>query len=116
MNHYYLYVVKEEQADAPVENHFFAGDDPGTLVSAAGVGIVQGAENDEAARKFVDFLLSEQSQTYFRDETYEYPLIEGVEADEQLTPLEEIESPDVDLSDLADLQGTLDLMQEVGIL
>ena len=32
VNHYYLYLVKEESPDAPVANHFLTGDDPGALV------------------------------------------------------------------------------------
>jgi iron(III) transport system substrate-binding protein len=33
-----------------------------------------------------------------------------------LRPLDEIESPEIDLSELSDLQGTLELLAEVGIL
>ena len=40
VNHYYLYLVKEEQPDAPVENKFLPGDDPGALVSVAGAGVL----------------------------------------------------------------------------
>src|SRR5688500_1294474 len=36
VNHYYLYVLKEEQPDAPVENHFLRSGDPGALVNVAG--------------------------------------------------------------------------------
>jgi iron(III) transport system substrate-binding protein len=117
VNHYYLYVVKEEQPDAPVENHFFPGDDPGALVSAAGVGIVEGAENDEAAREFVDFLLTEQGQRFYVDEAEEaeYPLIEGIEPKEGLPPLDELEGPDIDLAELGpELEETLELLNEVG--
>jgi iron(III) transport system substrate-binding protein len=116
INHYYLLAARAERGDVPAENHFFAGGDPGSLVNVAGAALLNTAKNPAAAQAFVDFLLSEESQTYFRDETHEYPLIEGVDAEEGLTPLAEIESPDVDLSDLADLQGTLELMQEVGVL
>ncbi|MDQ3655069.1 MAG: iron ABC transporter substrate-binding protein, partial [Chloroflexota bacterium] len=33
-----------------------------------------------------------------------------------LVPLAEIDSPDIDLSDLADLEGTIALLTEVGAL
>jgi iron(III) transport system substrate-binding protein len=117
VNHYYLYLVKEEQPDAPVENHFFPGDDPGALVSAAGVGIVEGAENEEEARALVDFLLSEPGQRFYVDEAEEaeYPLIAGVEPKEGLPALDELEGPDIDLADLGpELEETLELLNEVG--
>jgi iron(III) transport system substrate-binding protein len=117
VNHYYLYLVKEEQPDAPVENHFFPGDDPGALVSAAGVGIVEDAENEEEARALVDFLLSEPGQRFYVDEAEEaeYPLIAGVEPKEGLPPLDELEGPDIDLAELGpELEETLELLNEVG--
>jgi iron(III) transport system substrate-binding protein len=117
VNHYYLYLVKEEQPDAPVENHFFAGDDPGALVSAAGVGIVEGAENGDEAQKLADFLLSESGQRFYVEEAEEaeYPLIDGVEPKEGLPPLDELEGPDIDLADLGpELEATLELLNEVG--
>ncbi len=117
VNHYYLYQVMEEQGeDIPVRNYYIQGGDPGALVLAAGAGILDTAENAEAARSFLDYTLSEEAQQYFTDETFEYPLIEGVEINEELVPLDEIQSPNVDLSNLDDLQGTLELLQETGVL
>lgn len=116
INHYYLLEATAERGEMPVANHFFDGGDPGSLVNAAGAGILTTATNAPAAVAFVDFLLSEESQHYFAEQTYEYPLVDGIPADERLTPLEGIESPDIDLSDLSDLAGTLTLMQEAGVL
>lgn len=117
VNHYYLMRQLIEQGDDfPVRNHFLAGGDPGSLVNVAGVGILSTAKNPAAAQAFVDFLLSSESQTYFATETSEYPLIDDVKADPKLPPLDEIASPDIDLSDLSDLEGTLQLMQAAGAL
>jgi iron(III) transport system substrate-binding protein len=117
VNHYYLFQVMEEQGeDVPVRNYYLKNGDPGALVLAAGVGILDTAQNPEAARSFVDYTLSEEAQQYFADETFEYPLIEGIEIDEELVPLSEIQSPNIDLSNLDDLQGTLELLQETGVL
>jgi iron(III) transport system substrate-binding protein len=111
VNHYYLMRQLEEQGeDFPVRNHFLPGGDPGSLVNVAGVGILTTAPNAAAAQQFVDYLLAEEAQQYFADETNEYPLIDGVAANPALPPLTEIESPDIDLSDLSDL------MQEAGVL
>ena len=117
INHYYLMRQLEEQGESfPVRNHFLDGGDPGSLVNVAGVGILTTSRNPTAAQAFVEFLLADQSQTYFATETSEYPLIEGVSADPGLPTLEELQSPDIDLSDLSDLEGTLELLQDAGAL
>lgn len=117
VNHYYLMgQLAEQGADFPVRNHFLPNGDIGALVNVAGVGILTTSRNPTAAQAFVDYVLTEVSQQYFAEETFEYPLVTGIPADPRLVPLAEIESPDVDLSDLADLEGTLRLIQEAGVL
>ena len=117
VNHYYLYRALAEQGeDFKARNHYLEGGDPGALVIVAGTGILQTADNPEEAQRFIDYLLADQAQQYFADETYEYPLVEGIETPEGLVPLSEIEHPDVDLGDLDDLQGTLELLRETGVL
>lgn len=116
INHYYLLQALAEDPAFPVANHFLAGDDPGSLINVTGAGILTTAPNPVAAQAFVDFLLAEESQQYFSTETHEYPLIDGVPADEALPPLADIASPDIDLSDLSDLEGTLQLLQDAGVL
>jgi iron(III) transport system substrate-binding protein len=117
VNHYYLFQVREERGDdLPAANYYFEGGDPGALVLAAGAGVLDTAANPEAGQEFLEFALSEEAQQYFADETYEYPLVEGVETNEELPPLSDIQSPDVDLSNLDDLGGTLELLQETGVL
>jgi iron(III) transport system substrate-binding protein len=117
VNHYYVYAVgREAGEDFPVANHFFAGGDPGSLINVAGIGLIEGADDADAALAFADYLLSDEAQEYFATETFEYPLIEGVAAPEGLVPLSEIEHPEIELGDLADLRGTLDLLSEVGLV
>ena len=116
INHYYVTQARaEEGADYPVELHFPQGGDPGSLVNVAGAAMVKGAD-EETAADFIGFLLERESQEYFARETKEYPLAGGAKADPSLRPLETIEQPDVDLSDLDDLQGTLDRLEETGAL
>ena len=67
VNHYYLYLVREEQPDAPVANHFLPGDDPGALVGAAGVGVLESADSREDAESFVEFLLSDEGQRFYTE-------------------------------------------------
>jgi iron(III) transport system substrate-binding protein len=117
VNHYYaLQQAAEQGADFPVHDHFLAGGDPGSLVNVAGVGILATSKNPAAAQAFVDFLLSTDGQTFFATETFEYPLVAGVPGPDGVPALARIESPAIDLSQLADLEGTLRLLQEAGVL
>ncbi len=116
VNHYYLYRFLEEDPDFPVANAFYGGGDPGGLVNIAGVGITDTADDPELASQLVDFLLSEDAQGYFASETYEIPLVDGVEPVEDVPSFSELTTPDLDLNQLEDLEGTLDLLTEVGLL
>ncbi|GBD17955.1 Fe(3+)-binding periplasmic protein [bacterium HR27] len=117
VNHYYL---MRERAQAgrslPAENFFYTNGDPGGLVNVAGVGVLASSRAQDAALQIVDYLLSESAQRYFSEQTFEYPLLEGIPAHPDLPPLETLNPPDLDLSDLDDLRGTLALLQEVGLL
>ena len=82
----------------------------------AGVGILEASENEATALEFVEFLLSEPAQKYFTSDVKEYPVAAGVEPEGDLPPLDSLNPPDVDLGSLSDLQGTLDLLRDVGVL
>jgi len=117
VNHYYLLrLIAENGEDYPVAQQFFGRGDPGALVNVAGVGQVSSTNQPEAAAAFIEYLLSDGAQTYFSESTYEFPLVEGIAADPRLPAIDTIEAPDVDLSALADLQGTVELLREVGAI
>jgi iron(III) transport system substrate-binding protein len=117
VNHYYLFRLRAEGEGNRAQNHFFAPGDVGGLVMPAGVGIIDGTDDLEAAEQFVDFLLSESSQEYFATETFEYPLVPGVQPHTDLPPIGDVVGPDIDLSDLADvLDRATDLVTEAGLL
>lgn len=117
VNHYYLFrILKEKGEGFPVANYFFPGEDIGNLVNVAGAGILDTAANTAAAEEFIRFALSEEAQQYFSQETTEYPLVNGVAADPRLKPLSDINTPEVDLANLDDLEQTLNLLQELNIL
>lgn len=117
VNHYYLFrFLATEGEDFPARNYHPRGGGPGALVMVSGAGILNSAKNREAAEKFIDFMLSQVAQQYFASVTFEYPVIDGVLTDRLLVPLEQINAPQIALSDLADLAGTQALLQEVGVL
>ena len=117
VNHYYLYrFLAEEGEDFAARNAHLSGGGPGSIILVAGAGVLDGAENSENAIKFIEFMLSTVAQQYFAGSTHEYPLIEGVNVNRLLTPLDEINAPQVDMADLGDIEGTLDLLRDTGIL
>ena len=115
-NHYYLYRFLAEDPSFPVANHYLPGD-IGGLVNIAGVGVLATSDVQPAAFELVRYLLSEEVQTFFgaNADTVEFPVVTGIGAPD-LPSFAEIDPPDVDLSNLEDLQGTLALLLEVGAL
>lgn len=117
VNHYYLYrFLAEEGESFPARNYFLPDGGPGSLVLVSGVGLLHTSQNQEGGLKFIEYLLSEEAQTYFSDETFEYPLAAGVAPSVDLPPLASLNAAEINLADLADLQGTVQLMQETGML
>ncbi|MEZ7996176.1 MAG: iron(III) transport system substrate-binding protein [Aquiluna sp.] len=115
INHYYWFAKGK---DIGVENMTsklgqFQSKDVGNLINSAGVGIIS---DSSAAKSFVEYLLSKTGQQYFVGETSEYPLIPGVVAGVELTPMDQIPAPEIDLSDLDSLEETLDMIRESGLI
>ena len=117
VNHYYLHrFIAEAGEDFGARNAHLRGAGPGAIVLVSGAGILESAENPENAEAFIRFLLSKVGQQYFAGNTFEYPLVDGVRPSVLLTPLADINQPDITLADLSDLAGTQALLQKVGAL
>jgi iron(III) transport system substrate-binding protein len=117
VNHYYLYRFLQEEGESfPARNYFFSGGGPDSLVMVAGAGRLENGKNEVNAIRFLNFLLSPVAQQYFASQTYEYPLVEDIQVQRGLTPLSELNSMDISLENLADLQGTLELLSQSGAL
>jgi iron(III) transport system substrate-binding protein len=119
VNHYYLALVKAEQPDAPVANHFFEAGDPGALVSVAGAAVLAGSDQSSDGEAFVSYLLSDDAQRFYVEEAEEaeYPLVARVEPPQGLPPLSELKGPDVELASFGvELERTVELLRETGWL
>ena len=113
-NHYYAMRVKNQRPDAPIDLAFTQGD-AGALVNVAGVLQIQGTEKGELVANFVRHLLSAEAQEFFATVSFAYPMIPGVQPVGGLPTVDELDPPDVDLSELSDLEPTLELMQAAGV-
>jgi iron(III) transport system substrate-binding protein len=114
-NHYYAIRVMASRSDAPIDLAFTSGD-AGALVNASGAAVVEGTDQSDLATNFVRHLLSAEAQEFFATRTFAYPMIPDVEPVGDLPTVEELSPPDVPLTALSDLQPTLELLREVGVL
>jgi iron(III) transport system substrate-binding protein len=117
VNHYYLLrFLKERGESFHARNYHPRDGGPGAMILVAGAGILETSKNKRSAERFLSFLLSPPAQQYFAEKTFEYPVTEGVKIPKSLSPLSEIRSPKIMMSDMTDLKGTLKLLRKTGVL
>lgn len=118
VNHYYWYVRAQElgENNLKVAQEFMEPGDPGSLVNVSGVAVTPGNETNQDAVTFINFLLSPDIQTYFAEQTFEYPTVDGIPGPDGAPSLASLGDPPVDLNALADLAGTQALLREVGLI
>lgn len=119
VNNYYLPRRLAADPEFPVASRLFdeAGD-IGNLLLVAGVGVLSASDNQDNAMEFIRYVLSPQAQQYFISAGYEYPVTREVISLPGAPTMEELEAtaPDVDLNTINDLEGTLDLLRDAGLL
>ncbi len=116
VNHYYAYELRAEQPDFPVRNHFLQKGDPGSLVNAAGAGVLAASDKRPDAERFVRYLISRKGQAYMADKLYEYPVAAGVSPPDGLPPLDDLQGPSISLEALGgELRSTLQMLDEVSL-
>ncbi len=118
INHYYWFA---QAAETGAENMraqlaFPEAGDPGSIVNVTGAGILSAGATDADALDFIEFLVSPKAQQYFVDETFEYPLVDGIDAPEGLPSLDSLVNPDLDLSDLESLEVTQGMLSRHGLI
>lgn len=117
INHYYLLELGAEQGGTTARNHFFDTPDAGSLVMPSGASILSTSSNRAAAEAFIAFLLSSDSQAYFAESVFEYPVVDGVPGPEGAPPVDSLVSPEISSTDLASVLDTAtDLVTEAGLL
>jgi iron(III) transport system substrate-binding protein len=114
-NHYYNYRFLAEDPGLPSRIHQFAPGDVGGLVLSSTMSVLEGTEKPEEAERLIAFMLSEEAQRYFAEETFEYPLARGVETSGGVPPLSSLRPPEQPLDALVDLEGTVSLIAESGL-
>ncbi|KAB1196099.1 MULTISPECIES: iron ABC transporter substrate-binding protein [Haloferax] len=115
-NHYYIQRILAGRTDAPLGTAFTSGD-AGSIFNVAGALVLDTADDADLGANFVRHLLSAEAQDYFARTTFEYPLVSGVDPIGELPSIDELNPPEgLDLTQLSDLEGTVRLLREVGVL
>jgi iron(III) transport system substrate-binding protein len=115
INHYYWFEAAKEDPGQPSRLHFFGSGDLGSMLLVTAASVLDTSEHVDEARRLIEFLLGEQAQRYFAEETLEYPLAAGVEPAEGLPSLDGIVSVRIGFDALGDLGRTLDMINESGL-
>jgi iron(III) transport system substrate-binding protein len=116
VNHYYNHRFLAEDPGLPSRNHRFDAGDIGGLVIPSSASVLASSARQEDAQRFIAFLLEKESQEYFAQETFEYPLADGVQAAEGVPPLSSLRPPPGEQPDeLGDIATTGKLIAEAGL-
>lgn len=119
-NNYYLGRFLANDPDFPVAQALFDSGDLGNLMMTAGIGVLETSDHKEAAVAFIDFLLADVAQQYFTGNVHEFPVSgAGIvsRAGMGVSYAEAAEAaPEFDLNQIVDMEGTLDLIREAGLI
>ncbi|MEL6614616.1 MAG: extracellular solute-binding protein [Bacteroidota bacterium] len=115
-NHYY--VLRKNADGANLAFHAFAPGDPGNLAMVTGAGVLDTSTRQRAARRFVAFLLSPEAQAFAAETTREIPVTVGAPSPEGFLPFETAAqlAPSISVERLSELDGTLTLLRDRGLL
>ena len=122
-NHYYVLRVvhggdDDLRDDPTVATHHFGAGDTGNLALVTGAGLLNTSTQTEKALAFLSFLLSEDAQSFAAETVREYPVVRAATVPDYLLPFDEAVAlgPEFDFDRLRNLEGTLDLLREKGLL
>jgi iron(III) transport system substrate-binding protein len=114
-NHYYALRVRNARPEAPVDLAFTSGD-AGALINVSGGLAVEGTAKQELVETLIRHLTSAEAQEFFATTTFAYPTVPDVPPAGGIPTIDELNPPDIDLTELGDQSATLDLLRETGVL
>lgn len=77
----------------------------GTHINISGAGVVANASNPEGAKRFLEFLASDEAQQSFPESSYEYPVVEGIKWSPLLESWGQFKQDDLSLSKLGEMNA-----------
>ncbi len=118
VNHYYNFQEVIAVGDSHrALNHGFTDGDIGSVLIITAATVTASSDNIEEAEELISYLLSAPVQTYFTQETFEYPLAGGVEPADVLPPLGALKVGSIDFDGLGGgFEETIAIIEASGIL
>ncbi|MEN3223909.1 iron ABC transporter substrate-binding protein [Mycolicibacterium porcinum] len=116
--HYYWFrdQTKTKEISGNTALHYFKNSDPGAFVSLSGGGVLKSSKKQDRAQQFLRFITGKAGQEVLQKGTsFEYPVASGVAANPALPPLDTLQAPAVNPSNL-DAAKVTDLMTKAGLL
>ena len=119
-NHYYFARMldgdaADKEAASKVRLVFPNQDGRGAHVNVSGAGVVKDAPNRDNAIKFLEFLTTDEAQTAWAVDNYEYPVVEGVEPKEVVKNFGEFKEDELNAQRLGDLnREAVQMMDKAG--
>jgi iron(III) transport system substrate-binding protein len=113
VNHYYVYGHLRKTPDDAKTLAFVVP--PKTAYNVSGGGILKTSKNKEAARKLIEFMVSDEGQAMFAEENREYPVNPKVSAHEGMLKRDKFTLSTTPLSTMGMYMMTaIDLIDKVG--
>ena len=108
-SYYFARLLKSDKADdkavvASLGVVFPNQEGRGAHVNVSGAGVLKYAPHQDAAVKFLEYLVSEEAQHYFADANNEYPAVNGVAANSVLNQLGSFKADPLNVSVLGETQ------------
>jgi iron(III) transport system substrate-binding protein len=123
INQYYWYRLEAEVGASGMHSQIthFAPDNPGYVIDVSGAAVLKSSKHQEAAQKFVAFLVSKQGQEIIaraagNEQSYEYPLAAGVTTSAPETPFDQLQPYPITIAELGDGSTAITLLRQVGLL
>jgi iron(III) transport system substrate-binding protein len=116
--HYYWFrdQANAKEISANTGLNYFRNQDPGAFASVSGGGLLKSSKKQDQAQQFLRFVTGRAGQEVLEKGTsFEYPVASEVPANPALVPLNQLQAPAVNPSEL-DAAKVSDLMTQAGLL
>jgi iron(III) transport system substrate-binding protein len=122
INQYYWYRLQSQIGSSQLKAKlaFFAPHDPGYVIDVSGAAVLKSSKHQQAAQKFLAFLVSKQGQEIIAgdknsDTSYEYPLLAGVNPAGGQPSFASLQPYPITIADLGDGETANTLLQQAGL-
>ncbi|WP_018182471.1 extracellular solute-binding protein [Kaistia granuli] len=116
-NNYYWHALEKELGPDSMNSALYhiGNQDPGTLITVSGAGVLKSSKQSEAAQRFVAFMVSAEGQAAIVGAIAEYPLRPGVVSPFPMKPFDQLDPAPVTPADLGDAADALALLREADL-